>query len=200
MTKLEKLCIKWLNENFNPMEPFYMEEYPDYIFHMKDGKCILQHNKKNGYVYVSYGEIWKFFESYFSMSNQQIKDITKIWVEEQYKMGVITTFRLKVCEARLVEEQYKMGVITTEPLLSFLKTWVEEHYKMGVTTTLPNSFYRHTKVEEHYKVGVTSIGGLPLGITKEVEEQYQEIQTTNNQLEFYDEKDVNELYEQNTNE
>ena len=91
MTKLENLCIKWLNENFNPMEPFIIKEYPDYIFHMKDGKCILQYNKKNGYVYVSYREIWKFFESYFSMSDQQIKDITKIWVEEHYKMGATTT-------------------------------------------------------------------------------------------------------------
>ena len=92
MTKLEKFCIKWLNENFNPMEPFIMEEYPDYIFHMKDGKCILQYNKKNGYVYVSYREIWSFFEHMFSMSNQQIKDITKIWVEEHYKMGITTIY------------------------------------------------------------------------------------------------------------
>ena len=91
MTKLEKLCIKWLNENFNPMEPFIINEHPDFIFHMKDRKCILQHNKKNGYVYVNYREIWKFFENYFSMDNQQIKGITKIWVEEHYKIEVTST-------------------------------------------------------------------------------------------------------------
>jgi len=130
MTKLENLCIKWLNENFNPMEPFIMEEYPDYIFHMKDGKCILQYNKKNGQVFVSYREIWKFFESYFSMSDRQIKDITKIWVEEHYKMGVTTTWK------------------------SFLlhHTQVEEHYKMGVTTTNDqNNFYFNRDVEELYE-------------------------------------------------
>ena len=93
MTKLEKLCIKWLNDNYNHMEPFHMKKYPDYLFHMKNGKCILQYNKKSGYVYVSYREIWSFFERVFSMSNQQIKDITKIWVEEHYKMGVKSTLK-----------------------------------------------------------------------------------------------------------
>jgi len=91
MTKLEKTCIKWLNENYSPMEPFEMEIYPDYIFHMKDGKCILLYNKKNGYVYVNYKEIWSFFEAFFSMEYNQIQSITKIWVEEQYKMGVTIT-------------------------------------------------------------------------------------------------------------
>ena len=91
MSKLEKLCIKWLNDNYSDLEPYETEKYPDYIFYMKDGKCILGYNKKNGYVYVSYGEIWSFFESFFSMSNEQIQDLTKRWVEEHYKMGVTTT-------------------------------------------------------------------------------------------------------------
>jgi hypothetical protein len=108
MDKLEKLCIEWLNDNYNPMEPFIMKEYPDYIFHMKNGQCILQYNKKNGYVYVSYGEIWSFFERVFSMSNQQIKDITKIWVEEHYKMGVKSTTSLDSLDSGLAEELYKI--------------------------------------------------------------------------------------------
>ena len=177
MTKLEKLCIKWLNENYSHMVPFIMKEYPDYIFHMKDGKCILQHNKKNGYVYVSYREIWKFFEDYFSMDNQQIKDITKIWVEEHYKMGVTST--------KLLMKQ----------------TWreVEEHYKMGVTSTSPGESLLDDEVEEHYKMGVTSTGIItPTDLIK-VEEHYKEIQTTDNQNEFYFNRDVEELYYQHTN-
>jgi hypothetical protein len=150
MDKLEKLCIKWLNENFTPMEPFIMKEYPDYIFHMKDGKCILQYNKKNGYVYVSYREIWKFFESYFSMTNQQIKNITKIWVEEHYNMGVTTT------------PAYLMITIPE----------VEEHYNMGVTTTKQFCVDFTQQVEEHYKVGVTSIQEFGWRLQKEVDEQY----------------------------
>jgi hypothetical protein len=150
MGKLEKLCIKWLNENFNPMEPFFMKEYPDYVFHMKDGKCILQYNKKNGYVYVSYREIWKFFESYFSMDNQQIKDITKIWVEEHYKMGVTS-----ISKFPYLQEQ-----------------WAEEHYKMGVTSTFRGNGDIRSIVEEHYKVGVTSIQEFGWRIQEQVEEHY----------------------------
>ncbi len=177
MTKLEKLCIKWLNENYSHMVPFIMKEYPDYIFHMKDGKCILQHNKKNGYVYVSYREIWKFFEDYFSMDNQQIKDITKIWVEEHYKMGVTSTILL----------------------LQIQISQVEEHYKMGVTSTNCRIFNNSNMVEEHYKMGVTSTGIItPTDLIK-VEEHYKEIQTTDNQNEFYFNRDVEELYYQHTN-
>jgi len=152
MDKLEKLCIKWLNENFNPMEPFIIKEYPDYIFHMKDGKCILQYNKKNGYVYVSYREIWSFFEHMFSMSNQQIKDITKIWVEEHYKMGATTTTVNFAGYSGPVEEHYKMGATTTVFERFFGDFKVEEHYKMGVTTTNDqNNFYFNRDVEELYE-------------------------------------------------
>jgi hypothetical protein len=150
MTKIEKLCIKWLNENFNPMEPFFMKEYPDYVFHMKDGKCILQYNKKNGYVYVSYREIWKFFESYFSMDNQQIKDITKIWVEEHYKVGITTTM-----------------IYGDIPFIT-----VEKHYKVGVTTTIDKRVGFSTLVEEYYKVGVKSTQEFGWRLQKEVDEQY----------------------------
>jgi hypothetical protein len=174
--KLEKLCIKWLNENFNPMEPFYMEEYPDYIFHMKDGKCILQHNKKNGYVYVSYREIWKFFESYFSMDNQQIKDITKIWVEEHYKMGATTTRSISRSLIYKVEEHYKMGVTTTHWHDLKFEQMVEEHYKMEATMTNLGVRILNDKVEEHYKMGVTSIQEFGWRLQKEVDEQYN-IQT-----------------------
>jgi hypothetical protein len=179
MTKLEKLCIRWLNENYSHMVPFIMKEYPDYIFHMKDGKCILQHNKKNGYVYVSYREIWKFFEDYFSMDNQQIKDITKIWVEEHYKMGVTST--------KLLMKQ----------------TWreVEEHYKMGVTSTSLWTDIDNDGVEEHYKMGITTTGNFYDGIVHKVEEIYKtNITTTKDQNDFYFNRDVEELYNQYTDE
>jgi hypothetical protein len=130
MDKLEKLCIKWLNENFTPMEPFIMKEYPDYIFHMKDGNCILQYNKKNGYVYVSYREIWKFFESFFNMDDQQIKDITKIWVEEHYKVGVTTTLSSISKFPFSVEEHYKMGVTSIQEFGWRLQKEVDEQYNL----------------------------------------------------------------------
>lgn len=151
MTKLEKLCINWLNENYSHMVPFYMKEYPDYIFHMKDGKCILQHNIKNGYVYVSYRDIWKFFEDYFSMDYEQIQSITKIWVEEHYKMGVTSTSHLISRWKSRVEEHYKMGITTTGNFYDGIVHKVEEIYKTNITTTKDqNDFYFNRDVEELY--------------------------------------------------
>ena len=156
MGKLETIAIDWLNKNYNHLEPFYMKKYPDYIFHMKNGQCILQYNKKCGYVYVSYKEIWSFFESYFSMSNQQIKDITKIWVEEQYKMGEehykksVTINELDSIIANRIEEQYReiktdyfdapyiyesdneIQVKTIGPIRAYNENWVNEKYKQKI--------------------------------------------------------------------
>jgi len=91
MTKLEKFCINWLNKNYGELESYETEIYPNQIFYLKNGNRILDYNKKTGVVYVSYGEIWSFFKSFFGMEYQQIQDITKRWVEEHYKMGVTTT-------------------------------------------------------------------------------------------------------------
>ena len=174
MDKLEKLCIKWLNDNYNPMEPFIMKEYPDYIFHMKNGQCILQYNKRNGYVYVNYREIWSFFERVFSMSNQQIKDVTKIWVEEYYKKGVTKTFNSE---------------------LRWL-FWVEEYYKKGVKTTDDDKYFQSWLVEEHYKEIQTSYFDPPYN-----PESVMASEITNQPVTDwpYNENFVNELYEQKTN-
>ena len=156
MIKLQKLCIKWLNENYSLMEPFETEKHPDYIFYMKDGKCILQYNKKSRYVYVNYNEIWSFFESFFSMEYEQIQGVTKVWVEEQYKMGVTTTCSRQSKRYFKVEEQYKMGVTTTIVPKRLISQQVEEQYKMGVTTTAIANQKGGVGVEEQYKMGVTT--------------------------------------------
>ena len=89
--RLEQVALNWLNKNYGNLKPFETEKYPNYIFYRKGDKIIFYYNKENGYVYVDYNEIWLFFESYFGMEYQQIQDITKIWVEEHYKLGVTTT-------------------------------------------------------------------------------------------------------------
>jgi len=178
MTKLEKFVLGWLNDNYNHMEPFIMKEYPDYIFHMKDGKCILQHNKKNGYVYVSYSEIWKFFENMFSMSNQQIKDITKIWVEDYYEVGVTATNHSFGKGSKWVEEHYKVGITTTIDKRVGFSTLVEEQYKVGVKSTQEFGWRLQKEVDEQYKMGITSTMVDYKEITNQAEEQYKKSITT----------------------
>jgi hypothetical protein len=89
--KLEKVAIKWLNDNYGDLEPSETEKYPDYIFYGRGDEVIFNYNKKNGVVYINYDEIWVFFESFFDMNYQQIQDSTKLWVEEHYNLRVSTT-------------------------------------------------------------------------------------------------------------
>ena len=91
--KLERVAINWLNKNYGDLEPFETGKYPDFIFYKKGDKIIFDYDKKYGVVSISYDEIWLFFESYFGMNQQQIQDLTKVWVEEHYKLGVTTTIK-----------------------------------------------------------------------------------------------------------
>ncbi len=173
MSELEKLCVKWLNDNYGDLERYETEKYPDYVFHMKDGNCILEYNKKNDYVYVNYCEIWSFFESYFGMSYQQIQDLTKVWVEEHYKKEVATTLDKDQKPSFLVEEHYKKEVVTTPNVAADALLLVEEHYKKEVATTVSSESNLPRKVEEHYKKEVVTTYSSPIEDLSMVEENYK---------------------------
>jgi uncharacterized protein YfkK (UPF0435 family) len=94
-SKLERVVINWLNDNYGDLESYETERYEnltyfmkDLIFFMKDDKVIFTYNKKDGSVTISYNEIWTFFESYFSMKYEQIQDLTKLWVMSRYNLEV----------------------------------------------------------------------------------------------------------------
>ena len=91
-SKREKAAINWLNNNYGDLEPYETEEHPDHVIYLEGKKIIFDYNKKNGYVYVNYEEIWSFFESFFGMEYEQIRDLTKVWVEESYNLRVTTTY------------------------------------------------------------------------------------------------------------
>lgn len=88
---LDKFVIKWLNNKYGDLIPIETEKYPDSIFYRKGDEVIFEYDKENRKVYINYGEIWSFLESMFSMEYKQIRDLTKEWVEESYKLRVTTT-------------------------------------------------------------------------------------------------------------
>lgn len=94
--KLERVAINWLNKNYGNLVPFESEEEPDYLFYKKGNRGIFQYNKNRKNIYVNYYEIWTFFELYFSMSNEQIQHIIKMWVEEQYNLSVKTVYGIEM--------------------------------------------------------------------------------------------------------
>jgi len=200
MTKTEETCIKWLNKNFNYMEPFIAKGYDGYVFHMKNGRCILQYNKINGYLHISYGEIWSFLESMFSMSFKEIRELTKIWaeqyyvakvnpitpciphvkddVEEQYKIREVITAIDYYLHFKVVEQQYKMREVTTGVMWFYSRIKVEQQYKMREVTTGRAIAAELSKVEEQYKMNVKEVTIDMNSVTTKVEGQYSELINT----------------------
>jgi hypothetical protein len=173
MTKTEETCIKWLNKNFNYMEPFIAKGYDGYVFHMKNGRCILQYNKINGYLHISYGEIWSFLESMFSMSFQEIRELTKVWAEQYYvaKVNPITPLIYRVKEE--IEEQYKMRVGTIWPVSQERTNGVEELYKIREVITHIDFTNKSTMVEQQYKMKVETTTVDMVHAAAKVEEEYR---------------------------
>ena len=88
---LKHKIIQYLNSEYGDLEQFEMEEYPDYIFFMKNGDLIFDYNQKNGKVGISNKKIWSFLDSFFGLEYEEIQELTKEWVEEHYKLRVTTT-------------------------------------------------------------------------------------------------------------
>ena len=106
-SRLERLGINWLNDNFGDLEPYETEKYPNQVFYRKGKEIIFTYNKKNGQVFVNYREVWSFFKSFLGLENEQIRDLTKVWVEERYNLRVTTTLGIG-CQEKNLEEHYNL--------------------------------------------------------------------------------------------
>jgi hypothetical protein len=89
---LKETCIDWLNENYSGLEVVDSKDYPgNVLYRYKPKSNILFYDKKYREVCVRYDLIWSFFEDYFSMNHQEIKDIIEEWLSETYNlMGIAT--------------------------------------------------------------------------------------------------------------
>ena len=89
--KLKHKIINYLNKEYSGLTIYETDKWEDYIFFMKNDKVIFEYNKENGNVYISYDRIWSFLESFFGLEYKEIQDLTKEWVDEQFKSEVTTT-------------------------------------------------------------------------------------------------------------
>ncbi len=88
----EKIALKWMNDNFSPnqLEVVTSEKYPDSIFYRKNGKVVMEQNKKNKLFYFDYHDIWSFFMSFFGMEHTEIQQLMKVWLVEAFKLRSYT--------------------------------------------------------------------------------------------------------------
>ena len=87
-SKLQKAALLWMNNNFSPdqLEVIEHPDYPNSIFYRKNGKVVMEQDKKNQRFWFSYTQIWSFFKSFFSMEYEEIQGVLNIWLEEAFKL------------------------------------------------------------------------------------------------------------------
>ena len=88
MKKIEKIALDWMNKNYSPdqLETVKHPDYPNSIFYEKNGKVVMEQDKKSKFFWFDYREFWKFFQSIFSMEDEEIEVLLKIWLEETFKL------------------------------------------------------------------------------------------------------------------
>jgi len=77
-----------MNKNFglDQLEIVESEKYPDSIFYKKNGKVVMEQDKKNKNFRFDYDNIWSFFESFFGVEYEQIQEVLSYWLEETLKL------------------------------------------------------------------------------------------------------------------
>jgi hypothetical protein len=90
--KLNKVALSWMNQNFSSdqLEIVKSEEYPNSVFFRKNGKVVMEQDKKSKYFYFDYEEIWLFFELFFDLGYGQIQEVLRYWLEKTFKLESYT--------------------------------------------------------------------------------------------------------------
>ena len=86
--KLNNVALSWMNQNFGSeqLEIVTSKKYPGSVFFKKNGKVVMEQDKENRYFWFSHKEIWSFFESFFGMEDEQIREVLGYWLEETLKL------------------------------------------------------------------------------------------------------------------
>ena len=111
--KLERAAIHWMNQNFNldQLEVVKHSDYPNSIFYKKNGKVVMERDKKNKDFWFDYDEIWSFFESFFGFNYEEIQVVLTKWLEETLKLKGYTPINAFLWDSSLLEETLKLNKI-----------------------------------------------------------------------------------------
>jgi hypothetical protein len=77
---------------FDDLDQVQSEEKKDWtLFRYKPRHNFMFYDRKNGYVYISYYEIWSVLKDNFGLNYSEIQQLTKRWLDEVYNLKGITT-------------------------------------------------------------------------------------------------------------
>ena len=63
------------------------------LFRYKSGRNIMIYDRNNGWVYISYYDIWSVLKYEFGLNNSEIKQLIQEWLSETYNLRGITPQR-----------------------------------------------------------------------------------------------------------
>ena len=103
--KLNNVTLSWMNQNFSPdqLEIVTSEDYPNSVFFRKNGKVVMEQDKESRYFWFSHKEIWSFFESFFGMEDEQIREVLRYWLEETLELKGYTPLWTGALSMKLLE-------------------------------------------------------------------------------------------------
>ena len=90
-SKRELMAFKWLNDNYGDLEIIDIKKYPEDIQYNKDGQMIFNYNIKTHNVFILNQPIWSFLTYFFGFTYDEVRDLTKKWVEDRFGLEVQTT-------------------------------------------------------------------------------------------------------------
>ena len=85
-SKLDKVVIKYLNNEYGDLEEYRTDEHPNSVYLVKDNKVYMELDTKYNGLYVDYTTIWEDLINIIGRKYDEIKRIIKKWVEETYKL------------------------------------------------------------------------------------------------------------------
>jgi hypothetical protein len=92
-TDLKSACLEWLGANWSGLEKADSADYPGIVLYRKTkgiNAFAYDPNKKN--VYINYDDIWKFFRTYFGMGKENVSELLKGWLADEYGLTDIGGF------------------------------------------------------------------------------------------------------------
>jgi hypothetical protein len=61
------------------------------LFRYEKGSNLMVYDRKNGFVVISYSDIWSFLEDGFGLKDSEIVGLTTRWLDEVYNLRGVTT-------------------------------------------------------------------------------------------------------------
>ena len=76
--------LSWLIDNFGDLKPVVDGNKITYVNDNNKIFFYYYQDKKNGYCYIKYGEIWSVLDSRFGINDTEIMEVTTTWLDEVY--------------------------------------------------------------------------------------------------------------------